>query len=60
MTTKEGKIMWKMVFCETGVSWTDKMEVPGGWIVRTYMRNVSAVAMVFVPDPDHLWNPGKK
>ena len=37
-------------------SWTEKMEVPGGWIYRTGLTTEDggniAVAMVFVPDPE--------
>jgi hypothetical protein len=39
------------------------MPVPGGWLVRTVVRQatldadlVVAVALVFFADPDHLWN----
>jgi len=39
-------------------TYSDRLEVPGGWIVRTivniYNSGVS-VHQVFVPDPEHLW-----
>ena len=41
---------------------TVRMKVVGGWLVRTVVDNLPdesdgavAVAMTFVPDPDHEW-----
>ena len=40
---------------------TERMQVPGGWLVRTVLYNGSgsykgdSVSMVFVPDLSHEW-----
>lgn len=36
---------------------TDRMRVPGGWIVREQSggENEISVALCFVPDPNHEW-----
>lgn len=37
---------------------TERLEVPGGWLVRTkhdVRRVQEAMAMVFVPDPNRDW-----
>lgn len=37
---------------------TERMPVPGGWIVRSIVTNslnAIAVHQVFVADPQHLW-----
>lgn len=32
---------------------SERLEVPGGWIVRTYVTR--GVAQTFVSDPHHTW-----
>lgn len=36
---------------------TERLKVPGGWIVRSYLSGYQAKAVhqVYVPDPGHLW-----
>jgi hypothetical protein len=51
--------MWEAV-TEGNREKTVRMKIPGGWIVKTTMDkdNIAAsyaVAMVFVPDPQHDW-----
>ena len=57
--------MWEHVHTEKSAgesSVTDRLQVPGGWIVRQtenrgFGEEVSpvAVALVFVPDPHNQW-----
>lgn len=48
------KLNWETI-CTDGI--TERICVPGGWIVRTYQEfeEMSACSMVFVSDPDHEW-----
>ncbi len=32
---------------------TERLQVPGGWLVRTYVSDSSGIT--FYPDPDHSW-----
>jgi hypothetical protein len=36
---------------------SERMKVPGGWIVRSRMYNSHGVSVhqIFVPDPNHSW-----
>ncbi len=36
---------------------SDRLRVPGGWIVRTIITRIEATSVhqVFVPDPDDQW-----
>lgn len=34
---------------------TDRLKVPGGWIVRTILPGFGGVAQTFVSDPRHRW-----
>ena len=36
---------------------TKRMKVPGGWLVSIWHKddNSSSVAIVFVPDSEHVW-----
>lgn len=47
--------VWEMVekYTESPMS-TERMKVPGGWIVRSDSHN--GVAQTFVSDPGHMWN----
>ena len=46
------KLEWKSM-----ADSSDRLKVPGGWIVRTYMTHSTgcSIAMVFVSDPTHEW-----
>lgn len=44
--------MWEVV--EHGFVNTERMKVPGGWIVASWL-NGSGVNQVFVPDPMGTW-----
>lgn len=35
---------------------TQRLRVFNGWLVRTFNGDWSAVAMVFIADPDHEWD----
>jgi len=34
---------------------TERMEVPLGWLVRSYNIEDETVAITYVPDPQHEW-----
>lgn len=38
-------------------SYTDKMKVPGGWIIRSSYHSSSGVSIhqIFINDPEHSW-----
>ena len=46
------KLEWK-----TMTKSSDRLKVPGGWIVRAFMYHSTgcAIAMTFVSDPTHEW-----
>lgn len=46
------KIYWEEIDSDT-----NRLKVPGGWIVRSYMHSVSGhtVHQIFIEDPEHLW-----
>lgn len=51
--------MWEEIYEADPYTETDRLKVPGGWIVRTVAegRNESiGVALTFVPDPGHKWS----
>ncbi len=33
----------------------ERMKVPGGWLVRTWIRCGDSPSICFYPDPNHLW-----
>lgn len=35
-------------------TYTDRMRVPGGWIVGTFLPGI-AIHQVFIADPTHEW-----
>lgn len=37
---------------------THRLQVFGGWIVRSINAPNNSMAMVFVPDPEHIWREG--
>jgi hypothetical protein len=55
-------LKWELID-KIGSSWlsvptyVDRVEVPGGWLVRSWFRasSTGAISMVFVPDPEHSW-----
>ena len=54
----KGRIMntdWENISSVNDDSCTEKLRVPGGWVIRTSDYGNKTVAMVFVPDPNHLW-----
>lgn len=50
------KVIWETVARED-FNVTHRMKVPGGWVVRSYIKNQEdyPVALVFVPDVKHEW-----
>ena len=62
---REWKNNWEIVNRVKNQEFTDRMKVPGGWIVRTRFDNDSlpagdtpwqvSVAITFLPDPDYEW-----
>lgn len=51
------KLLWERVITTPG-SYTDRLKVFGGWLVRIIEHNGESsftVAAVFVPDPNHEW-----
>lgn len=36
---------------------TDRLKVPGGWILRSYVGGMEAKTLhqVFISDPEHTW-----
>ena len=37
-------------------SHSERLKVPGGWIVRSYLQNNGpAIHQIFVEDPGHSW-----
>ena len=41
--------------------YTDRLKVPGGWIVRSYDLGMQSKALhqVFISDPGHTWELNK-
>jgi hypothetical protein len=37
---------------------TERAKVPGGWLVISQFQIGSAHGLVFLPDPNHLWDGG--
>lgn len=55
--------MWEVVIQEGVLFRTERLKVPGGWLVRTSHFNWSLwrpVTMTFMPDPTYVWQPDKK
>jgi len=36
----------------------ERAKVPGGWLVISQFRIGTAHGVVFLPDPDHIWDGG--
>lgn len=57
------KVSWESIQLDSS-SYTDRLSVPGGWlvvhIVRPHMTVQSMAAMAFVPDPCHQWGEKKE
>jgi hypothetical protein len=48
------KPKWEFVNEEEG-SYTERLDVPGGWLYRMVLKESEAnFAVVFVPRPDHI------
>lgn len=52
-------LAWEPIVQESNGRWTDRLNVPGGWIVRTVdaSKCPASIAQTFVADEDHTWNP---
>lgn len=54
----KGKSIFEIEIIETDWESVDetleRLKVPGGWLVRTYMNN-NGVSITFYPDPKHKW-----
>jgi hypothetical protein len=52
---------WEKIDCESNINWsvTERLKVPGGWIVRStvhfFEKKSGAMTSTFVSDPDHIW-----
>lgn len=44
---------WECLNNSNGFLNLERMEVPGGWLIRTFGRD--GVAICFYPDPAHVW-----
>jgi len=65
--TEETDDFWETVdYVEQGPEeCTERTRVPGGWVVRSWVRDIEedsgvptmGVALTFVPDPAHEWEP---
>lgn len=51
--------MWERVPDDNGCV-TERMEVPGGWLVRIVYIGCGNVAVTFYPDPAHAWTLNEK
>lgn len=50
--------MWELVEQNLSIgSKTERLKVPGGWIVKHTNKNVGAECMTFISDSKYVWNP---
>lgn len=54
------EIIQESIKKDIDVSCSDRLHVPGGWIIRTILKHTYAspsvfVSQIFVSDPEHLW-----
>ena len=59
----EDLLYWETIEHDTGSRLTtERAEVPGGWLVRTYDNGRDGYpyhpSICFVPDPEHTWGSG--
>ncbi len=47
-------IKWERLHTDGFSEYMDRCAVPGGWLIKTKVG--AAIAMVFLPDPDHKWD----
>ena len=49
--------MWELMEQNLPIgSKTERMKVPGGWLVKHINKNVGSESMAFVADKNHSWN----
>jgi len=54
--------MWEIIGEKTGLGYTARMKVPGGWLVLiivatgTGTSTIGRPAITYMPDPNHYWN----
>lgn len=52
-------LQWEMIVPPKDYDTTERLRVPGGWIVCRIDggRSPQMMTSCFVPDPDHTWEP---
>jgi hypothetical protein len=53
--------MWERISSGNSIC-SDRLKVPGGWLVRSYLAYSTAgsVIQTLVPDPEHTWELKKE